>query len=228
MDPSVWMGFYDQICRDFGYDKQKDLDCARLLSGMVSGRSEQALADIRREFPASVVIYGGGPGLQDEVSSSRVEGFVVASDSAASVLLESDIVPDIIVTDLDGIVEDQMELNSRGSVVFAHAHGDNIAAVKRFVPQFQGQVVGTCQCPPPPSIFNFGGFTDGDRAACMCAALGATSLLLKGFDFDRPSEKLGRKKDVKMRKLQWARKIIDYLPSEGVRVEFSSGGQQRG
>jgi hypothetical protein len=220
------MGFYDQICRDFGYDKQKDLDSARLLSGMISGRSELALAAIGRGFPTSAVIFGGGPGLQDEVSSRRVEGFVVASDSAASVLLESDIVPDMVVTDLDGIVEDQVELNSRGSVVFVHAHGDNIAAVKRFVPQFRGQVVGTCQCPPPPSLFNFGGFTDGDRAACICAALGATSLLLKGFDFERPSDKPGRKKDVKMRKLQWARRIIDYLPSEGVRVEFSSGGQQ--
>lgn len=225
MDPSVWMDFYDRICREFGYDKKRDLDCAKLLAGIVTGRSERALAEVKSGFPDSVTVFGGGPGLQDEVSSTRVEGFVVASDSASSVLLESDIVPDMIVTDLDGIVEDQVELNSRGSVIFAHAHGDNIEAVKRFVPQFEGRIVGTCQCPPPPSLFNFGGFTDGDRAACICAALGARELVLKGFDFERPSDKSGRDKDLKMRKLQWAKRIIEHLRSEGVRVEFSACGQ---
>lgn len=220
MDPSVWLGFYDEICRDFGYDKGKDLECARLLAGLLAGRSERALAEVKNSFPKSVLICGGGPDLQDEISSTQLEGYVVAADSAASVLLESAITPDMIVTDLDGIVEDQVELNAKGSVVFVHAHGDNLAAIKRHVPDFGGRVVGTCQCPPPPNIFNFGGFTDGDRAACICAALGASNIVLTGFDFDAPSEKPGRRKDVKKRKLQWARRIIDCLSSEGVRVEM--------
>lgn len=220
MEPSVWMDFYEQICRDFGYDKRRDIECAKLLSGLVSGRSERALEAVKQGFPRSVQIFGGGPSLSDELSSVKIEGYVVASDSATSTLLDSGITPDMIVTDLDGIVEDQVELNARGSVVFVHAHGDNMSAVKRFVPSFGGMLVGTCQCPPPPSLFNFGGFTDGDRAACICASLGASHLVLRGFDFDFPSDKSGREKDVKRRKLQWARKIIEYLPSEGVTLEM--------
>lgn len=224
MDISVWLGFYDEICREFGYDKSKDLESARLLAGMVTGRSERTLAELKEGFPGSVVICGGGPCLQEELSSARLEGYVVAADSAVSVLLDSGISPDMIVTDLDGIVEDQAELNAKGSVVFVHAHGDNRPAIQRYVPEFRGRLVGTCQCPPPPSLFNFGGFTDGDRAACICAALGASNLVLRGFDFDFPSDKSGSRRDVKRRKLKWARRIIEYLPEEGVTLEMPREG----
>jgi len=220
LDPEAWMGFYDEICREFGYDKEKDLQSARLLAGMVSGRSEEALARVKRGFPRSVVIFGGASSLRDELSSMTSEGFTVAADSATSALIESGILPDMIVTDLDGVVEDQIELNARGSVVFLHAHGDNQPALKRHAAEFRGPVVGTCQCPPPPSLFNFGGFTDGDRAACICVALGASELALRGFDFDAPSEKPGRLKGVKRQKLRWARRIIDHLASEGVKIEM--------
>lgn len=220
MDLETWMGFYDEICREFGYDKARDLESARLLAGMVAGRSEDTLARVKRGFPRSVVICGGAPGLQDELSSMTSKGFVVAADSATSALVESGITPGMVVTDLDGVVEDQIELNAKGSVVFLHAHGDNEPALRRHADEFRGPVVGTCQCPPPPSLFNFGGFTDGDRAACICAALGASELSLVGFDFDAPSEKPGRLKDVKRRKLRWARRIIDHLASEGVKIEM--------
>ncbi len=219
MEPEIWLRFYDEICEEFGYDKRKDLESARLLAGLVAGRSKQALAEVSRGFPESVQICGGGPNLVEEVSSTKMEGYIVAADSATSTLLELDVVPDMIVSDLDGIVEDQIELNASGSVVFVHAHGDNRPAIRRHVPLFSGRLVGTCQCPPPPSLFNFGGFTDGDRAACICAALGASTIVLKGFDFDTPSEKAGARRDIKMRKLGWARKILDHLASEGVVIE---------
>jgi len=227
VDLEVWLTFYDEICREFGYDKQKDLESARTLAGMVAGRSERSLAEVKSGFPRAVTICGGGPGLRDEISSVSVEGYLAAADSAASVLLDAGIVPNMIVTDLDGIVEDQIELNDRGSTVFVHAHGDNLAAVRRHVPEFKGRLVGTCQCPPPPSLFNFGGFTDGDRAACICAALGASTIVLRGFDFDAPSEKLGSRRELKVRKLRWARKILEYLPSEGISVEMPHGDPLR-
>ncbi len=220
MDLEAWMGFYDEICREFGYDKAMDLESARFLAGIVTGRSETALAKVKEGFPQSVVICGGAPSLQESLSSMVSEGFVVASDSATSTLVESGIIPDMIVTDLDGVVEDQIELNAKGSVVFLHAHGDNQPALKRYADRFKGPVVGTCQCPPPPSLFNFGGFTDGDRAACICVALGASELTLVGFDFDIPSDKPGRLRGIKKRKLRWAERIIDHLAGEGVKIEM--------
>jgi hypothetical protein len=71
-------------------------------------------------------------------------------------------------------------------------------------------------------LCNFGGFTDGDRAACICAELGAKEILLAGFDFDSPSSKAGKSKDVKKRKLRWAKAILEILAENGVRITYAS------
>lgn len=218
MELERWLPIYDQICSDFGYDQTKDLESARKLASMLGARGSRSLESFRKTVPETVLVCGGGPGLADELSSMTIDGFVVAADSATSVLSDSGIRVDMIVTDLDGIVEDQIELNARGAAAFVHAHGDNQGALSSYVPKFTGEVIGTCQCRPPEGLVNFGGFTDGDRAACICAALGAKTITLAGFDFENPSDKRGRNKDVKRRKLQWAKRILEELERDGVRV----------
>jgi len=64
-----------------------------------------------------------------------------------------------------------------------------------------------------------GGFTDGDRAACIFSGLGARKITLVGFDFERPSLKASRPSDVKRRKLAWAKRILESLVEQGVRVD---------
>jgi uncharacterized Rossmann fold enzyme len=150
-----------------------------------------------------------------------IDQYVVVADAATSVVNDAGIGIDMIVTDLDGIVEDQISLNSDGAITFIHAHGDNLSALDRYVYRFVGPVVGTCQCPPPPGMFNFGGFTDGDRAACICAELGARQILLAGFNFENPSSKAGKSKDLKKRKLRWAKTILDVLAESGVRITYA-------
>jgi len=217
--PETWEPFYVRICRDFGFDQAMDAESAALLSGLLGQRSDRSLAQLRREFPRRVLICGGGPTLADDLSAMDVSHPVVAADSATTIVLDAGIKPDYIVTDLDGLVEDQLEMNARGAPVFVHAHGDNMPALRKHVGEFSGLVVGTCQCAPPEHVFNFGGFTDGDRAACICAELGSRELSLVGFDFENPSEKAGKSRDIKRRKLVWARRIIEELRREGVRVE---------
>lgn len=156
--------------------------------------------------------------MADELSALAIEGYVVAADSATTVLSEAEIQPNMIVSDLDGIVEDQVEFNKEGTVVFVHAHGDNRDAIERYLGYFRGPVVGTCQCDPPDGVYNFGGFTDGDRAACICAELGARRIHLAGFDFENPSEKTGKDRETKKRKLRWAKTILEELAREGVQV----------
>ena len=160
--------------------------------------------------------------MADELSSMSIDRYVVVADAATSIVADAGIDIDMIVTDLDGIVEDQISLNYDGAVAFIHAHGDNQAALDRYVRRFAGPIVGTCQCSPPAGIFNFGGFTDGDRAACICAELGVKEMLLAGFNFDSPSSKAGKSKDVKKRKLRWAKTILDVLAESGVRVTYAS------
>lgn len=218
----MWQPIYERICKDFGYDPAEDTKSAIKLAGLLGDRGKKTLPIVRKSMPSSVLVCGGGDTLADELSAMTIDRYVVVADAAASVVNDTGIDIDMIVTDLDGIVEDQIGLNSNGTVVFIHAHGDNQSALDRYVRSFVGPVVGTCQCPPPPGLFNFGGFTDGDRAACICAELGAKDVLLAGFDFDSPSSKVGRRKDVKKRKLQWAKTIIDMLEYDGVRISYAS------
>ena len=218
MKLETWLPMYARICDDFGFDKSKDLESARWLASQMGESGARALEQTRRDFPQSVLVCGGGPGLADELSSLTIKGYVIAADSAATVLMDANVQVDMIVTDLDGIVEDQIEANGRGAVVFVHAHGDNMKALTRYTGQFTGPLVGTCQCPPPPGIFNFGGFTDGDRAACIAAELGAKKIFLAGFDFEHPSDKEGKIREVKLRKLRWAKVILDVLAQEGARL----------
>lgn len=213
-----WLPIYRRICAEFGFSIEEDEKAARRLADMIGTRGEAELARLRAGFPESVLICGGGSRLGDEISSISADRYVVSADSASSVLLDADLGVDMIVTDLDGIVEDQVELNGRGATVFVHAHGDNQRAVEKYVPLFQGPLVGTCQCAPPSGLVNLGGFTDGDRAACICAGLGARRLYLAGFDFENPAEKPGRSLEVKKRKLAWAKKILGLLAEQGVKV----------
>lgn len=223
MKPDAWNPIYKRICEDFGFDPEEDMRSALSLSALLAGKSRKSLEHVRKEFPSAVLVCGGSDRLSEEISSIDIRWFVVAADSATTVLLEAGVRPDMIVTDLDGVVEDQIEVNGQGVPVFLHAHGDNQQAITRHAKLFGGPVIGTCQCDPPEHLFNFGGFTDGDRAACISAELGAKTVHLVGFDFDNPSDKRGKDKDVKRRKLVWARRILDDLSEEGIEVVAASG-----
>jgi hypothetical protein len=96
-----------------------------------------------------------------------------------------------------------------GSVTLVHAHGDNIETLQEHLPRFTQQLMLTTQTRPFDGVFNFGGFTDGDRAVCVADHFGARTIRLVGFDFDRPTVKEGKDVAVKKRKLAWARRIIE-------------------
>lgn len=218
MKLGTWMPLYGRICKDFGFDPSEDRKSADLLAKHLGVRSDDSLKMSKNRVSQMVLVCGGGPNLADEISITDIRWPVIAADSATTTLLEAGITPDMIVSDLDGVVEDQIEANSRGVPIFVHAHGDNTRALGRYLDKFQGPVIGTCQCEPIEHVFNFGGFTDGDRAACIASELGAKEILLAGFDFENPAKKQGRNSDIKKRKLAWARIILDELGKEGSRV----------
>jgi hypothetical protein len=198
---------------------------ARLLSRILGGRDQGSMRQLRDRFPRTVTVCGGSDSLGDEIPLLPRDGFIVAADGATTALADAGIRPNVIVTDLDGRVEDQLECSRQGSFVFVHAHGDNMRALERYAGRFLGSVMGTCQCEPVPGIVNFGGFTDGDRAACISAELGAAKILLCGFDFERPGTKSGKRPDIKLRKLRWARLILQILQDDGIDVRMASGDE---
>jgi len=218
-----WLPVYREICADFEFSPARDEEAAQLLAGMLGEAGLAALEATRGRMPSEVVLCGDSCGLSDELESVAPDAFIVAADGATTDILRAGLRPEVIVTDLDGDVDDQLTANKHGSVVFVHAHGDNVDALLSHVPRFLPPVIGTCQTVPPPELLNFGGFTDGDRAACICAELGARRILLAGFDFLTPSEKRGKDPDVKRRKLAWAERILRMLSDQGIVIERHKG-----
>ncbi len=204
MNFDVWEPIYQEILQDFGFSRARDEEAALLLSQLLPD-SEKALGVAQeRVRDRSVLIFGNAPSLAEEVEGLAMKGeALIAADGATAVLLGKGILPDIIVTDLDGPFPEIRKANQRGSIVAVHAHGDNLDALRCFVPLLRN-AIGTVQCRPPYGLYNFGGFTDGDRCVYLAKALGAASMKLVGFDFDDESVTPRKKK-----KLAWARRLID-------------------
>lgn len=160
-----------------------------------------------------VTIAGDAESLERQVKD--LSGVVISADEATSVLLEKGIVPDAFTTDLDGKIEDLLRANSLGSVAIIHAHGGNIPALEKHVESFEGPVIGTTQAEPIEGIYNFGGFTDGDRAVYIADHFGAREIKLVGFDFEKPRKK-GKDVKAKARKLDWAYILIRSLENENI------------
>jgi len=154
-----------------------------------------------------VTVCGNAPCLIHEIG--RIEGSIFAADAASGVIWRSGIRPDAVFTDLDGATDDYIEMNSKGTIMVIHAHGDNIPLLLHWVPLFPGPVVGTTQARPSLPLHNFGGFSDGDRAAFAAQSLGAERILFVGFDLD------DRDVDpMKRGKLQWARRLLRIIGYE--------------
>ncbi|MEM0482323.1 MAG: 6-hydroxymethylpterin diphosphokinase MptE-like protein, partial [Nitrososphaerota archaeon] len=134
---------------------------------------------------------------------------------------------------LDGNFEDIYECWRRGSVVVVHAHGDNIERLRQHLPLLRERVEATCQCAPRGHIHNFGGFTDGDRAIFMAAALGAKKIVTIGMcltcGVGKYSAALKAANPdwlaVKKMKLDYAHQLLTWLAETRRDIEFIDATQ---
>jgi len=78
------------------------------------------------------------------------------------------------------------------------------------------RVLGTTQVEPFGKLFNFGGFTDGDRAAFMAHELGASRIYLVGMDLGAEIGRHSGDKDIgrKLVKLAICKELLAWLASE--------------
>jgi len=132
---------------------------------------------------------------------------VASADGAAEHLSEAGVESDVVVTDLDGAPEHAAEASRDGTIAVVHAHGDNPDAVGHWIREFDRQnVLGTTQTDPRlfGTLYNFGGFTDGDRTVFLADALGAKEIRLFGFDFEEADGK-------KRKKLRWAHTLLEHI-----------------
>ncbi len=226
MEFGEWNIYYNEILDDFGFSREDDEKCAQVLDEILSEKGCLTLDDLSKivGFSDKFIVFGAGPSLKDHIVELKenydLKDYVlVAADGATTALIEERIVPDIVVTDLDGNLDDILLADLRGANIVVHAHGDNLDKVVQITPYFTN-VLGTTQAQPVGNIYNFGGFTDGDRAIFLTVALGASEVTLAGMDFgeivtkySRPNlpDIIGPADEVKRKKLQYAEKLTNWI-----------------
>jgi len=216
---SEWEPVYEDILKDMGFDRPSDESSARLLKAMTQNSdivTEEVLSDMMK---ANAAIVGGSVSEKDIVKIKEhvnaEDHVLISAGSATGFLMTNGIVPDIVVTDLDGDFELQKMASDAGSLMMIHAHGDNADLIMGHIKNITGKMMITTQSTPDAVLCNYGGFTDGDRAVCAARHFGAKRITLIGFDFDAPAYKEGIDMRIKKKKLAWAKKIIfDMNPSD--------------
>ena len=220
----------------FGWDEQDDLESAKAMIQRVEKSSQEKWARHNRTVSlsrifrrlvirnAEVVILGAAIEAEELVGILSEPTLIVAADGAAGVISE---IPGtlsekawsrvaFIVSDADG-GEGTIEAVRRAVPFFLHAHGDNrrdweslldFAEERASIPD----LILTHQTSEKiPGMYNPGGFTDGDRAACILKALGVASnrIRMLGTRTDVVGRWSGKtQEERKMEKLQWMKRIL--------------------
>ncbi|HUY00068.1 MAG TPA: 6-hydroxymethylpterin diphosphokinase MptE-like protein [Candidatus Deferrimicrobium sp.] len=227
MNWNHWEHWYNKIISDFNYNPHKDAESAYILNELLHNSEKRYdFHEIKTLIKDKIVfIYGCGPSLPEHVkklknSEVELQNYIhIAADGATSALLQFDITPNIIVTDLDGEISDQIKANKNGAFIIIHAHGDNIENINRYFSAFSGKLFGTTQNKPLSSVKNFGGFTDGDRCIFLAEEMEASAIILFGFDFGNIVGRFSKPNlnrdalasEMKIKKLQWAEHLISQL-----------------
>ena len=219
MNFAEWEPVYERILADFGFDRTAD-ERAR----DVAARFARPFDPGRLTQRGTVAVVGAAPSLAGELERIRGSDAVFAASTAVDVLRDAGVGVDLMVTDLDKNPETARELTCGGVPVAAHAHGDNVPAVREWMPRFdRSHLLVTTQAAPRGPVRNFGGFTDGDRAAFLADHCGAARLRFVGWDFDDPDVNA-----LKARKLAWAERLLRWLERRrGERFSVLDGRRDR-
>ncbi len=215
MEIETWMRIYQKIESDFGFPRDNEILSRNTLSKIL-GKNFVGVDVIRNIIGKEVYVVGNSPYLEKELKYMRKNYPVIAADDAAVVLYENGITPDIVLTDLDGDVD---KLSKIDALFGIHAHGDNrhlLHLSDKFSVKF-----GTTQIEPLWNVYNFGGFTDGDRCVFLAAHFNARIHLI-GFNFEEPRRKEGKNLKIKKKKLTWARNLISMLENSGTEIVWEN------
>ena len=209
-----WESKYGEILKEFGYSRKKDSQSCKLLDLLLSNRTRVVeIKDLIESKP--VFIVGAGPSLASCIPILKKYSKItkIVADGATRALIENNLRPDIVVTDLDGDITTLKRVGRTGTIMVVHAHGDNpdkLSLVKNFK-----NCIGTTQTKPFGRIHNFGGFTDGDRCVFLANHFKAKKIILFGMDFGTTVGSFSKtkiiNKTIKIRKLRSGKKLLEWL-----------------
>ncbi|MCQ2056268.1 MAG: DUF115 domain-containing protein [archaeon] len=211
-----WRPFYFDILADMGYDMSEDEKSANILKNLMldSNLTSENELFIKNE----VSVFGGSNSLSRDIDYFKPRGTLISAGSATETVMAKGIIPNILVTDLDGNMESQIKASSKGAITLIHAHGGNVNLITKYAKKFKGKVILTTQSVPDFILHNFGGFTDGDRSVCLARHLGAKKIYLYGFDYEHPSSKPDSDPLIKLKKLSWAKRIIELRTNDIIKI----------
>lgn len=225
-----WKKRYLEILKEFKYSEKKDYESAKVLNSILKKNSvSKKISKLIKG--RTVFVVGSGPSLSRAISKLKNSKVVkIAADSSVDVLLENGIIPEIIVTDLDGDFDSFRKIAKTKCIFVVHAHGDNIDKLE-FARKFKN-CLGTTQTKPFSKIQNFGGFTDGDRGVFLANHHGAKKIVLFGMDFGRKIGKYSKTKKaerkIKLMKLQRGKSLLEWLATFSNSELFTTSKPLRG
>ncbi|HUT82559.1 MAG TPA: 6-hydroxymethylpterin diphosphokinase MptE-like protein [Candidatus Bathyarchaeia archaeon] len=230
---------YTQICTKLAIDPKTDNLVTRYLSKHLSWLKIRISTKVLRNRLENKIalIFGAGPSLPETIaeissfiSAKREKLAIIAADGALKALLENNLLVDVVVTDLDGSLSSIRDSLKSNCNVVIHSHGDNLPKLKLATELLsQLGVIGSTQGKSNCKVKNFGGFTDGDRAAHLAANFGAKSIILLAFDFGSIVGKYSKpdlqKKDFqapkrKLAKFSIAKELLTKLPFSFPNISF--------
>ena len=209
-----WKKKYSEILKEFKYSGKKDKESSILLNSILK-KSDVNKKISRLIKGKTVLVIGSGPSLSYAIPKLKNYKKIIkiAADSSIKPLVENGIIPDIIVTDLDGDEKVLEKIGKTNSIFVVHAHGDNIEKLE-FVKKFKN-CIGTTQSIPFSKIKNFGGFTDGDRGVFLANHFQAKKIILCGMDFGKRigkfSETKRSERKIKLKKLRKGESLLKWL-----------------
>ena len=223
--------WYPLICAFLEIIPEEDETALRnIISKCKSNINIEELQEIL--FEKEAYVFAPGPSLEEQFHSldlsSNSDNVLISADGATSFLLAQNIIPDIVVSDLDGQVNEQIIAQKQGSILLVHIHSHNILTVEEVISQLcKGRLVITTQLNPINGSYNFLGFTDGDRGVCLSAWGKAVKTVLVGFDFgdkigrySKVKKLTGQQKDRKLKKFVIAKSVINWCTHNGCKINY--------
>lgn len=229
MDFNEWGGWYKEILDTLGFSREGDENTAALLDKILDEKGCLTIEEfsdeiMKKKDTSKFIVVGAGPSIKKHIKYVKEnydlnDYLIVSADGATTAMLEDDLVPDIVATDLDGKMDDLLAANSLGSYFVVHAHGDNEELIVKWTTNFD-KILGTTQSKPVGHLYNFGGFTDGDRAMFFTLALGCEEMVLAGMDFGTTVTKYSRPNiegatgpadEIKTKKLIFAERLLAWI-----------------
>jgi len=211
---SGWEKRYFSILKEMNYSEKKDKESALILDSIL--KKTDTIEKIREIIQGKTVfVIGSGPSLSSAIPKLKKlkKSIKIAADSSLKPLIDNGIIPDIIVTDLDGNEDTIKKISKTKSIFVIHAHGDNIEKLQMV--KKMKNCIGTTQTNPFNKIQNFGGFTDGDRGVFLASHFDAKKIILFGMDFGNQIGKFSNTKrsdrEIKLKKLEIGKDLLIWL-----------------